>query len=97
MKNGAQLPGQQMVEQGLRDLTAGRQTEAALVVSMAVTALEQVGQEVRSAILEPELQLYRLLGQSLGDGAHSRYNALRRELSSYLRAASCANQSTPRG
>ena len=39
---------------------------------------------------EPELALYRLLGQEHGADADGRYNALVRRLISYQRAAECA-------
>jgi hypothetical protein len=62
---------------------------------MAVERLESLGYCVPSPFRDPEMALYRLLSKEFGDGAHSKYNAYRRRLASFLRAASCATSSTP--
>ncbi len=89
------LPGYEIVEAGLRDLRAGRETLSSLLVSMAVERLEQLGYSVPTPQTDPELRLYRRLEEQFGDGAHSKYNAYRRRLASFLRAASCVTPSTP--
>jgi hypothetical protein len=94
------LPGYEIVARGLEDLRHGRETIESLVVSMAVERLEALGYAVPPAHTDPELRLFRRLAAEVGDGAHSRYNAYRRRLSSFLRAASCsvracATSSTP--
>ena len=89
------LPGHEIVAAGLEDLASGRVTRGALLVSMAAERLCALGFAVDSPHPEPEIALYRLLAAELGDGAHSKYNAYRRQLASFLRAASCANPSTP--
>ena len=89
------LPGYEIVEAGLRDLRAGRETVHSLLVSMAVERFERLGYRVPSPLPDPEVALYRLLAEEFGNGAHSKYNAYRRRLASFLRAASCATSSTP--
>lgn len=89
------LPGYEIVQEGLRDLCDGRETLSSLVVSMAVERLERLGYRVPTPHPEPELRLYRRLADEFDDGAHSKYNAYRRQLVSFLRAASCVKSSTP--
>jgi len=88
------LPGFEIVEEGLRDLRAGRETLHSLLVSMAATRLEKLGYSVPSPLSDPELRLYRRLSERYGDGAHSKYNAYRRRLVSFLRTAACVTPST---
>jgi hypothetical protein len=84
-----ELPGAELVEQGLEDLGAGRETEAALLLEIAAPRLRALGVDVgtgRSTSEEsPEHRLYRLL--SAQADAHSRYNALLARIASYARAA----------
>lgn len=87
-----ELPGHDLVDKGLRDLAAGQETVEALLVSMAPSALREVGLTVPPPLEEPQLKLFALLGQTLGNGAHSRYNAYRRRLASYLRSARCVRR-----
>ncbi len=84
------LPGAELVDKGLRDLLAGCETEESLLVSLAAPALRSVGLSVPSPIVEPEVRLYGLLASQHGAGAHSRYNALVRQIVSFRRAAACA-------
>lgn len=82
------LPGAERVEQGLGDLRRGRQSVEALWLAAAATRLRSLGLAVPDPSRlppEPELALYRALeGES--DDPYSRYNALRRELDSFLAA-----------
>ncbi|MCB9881823.1 MAG: hypothetical protein H6834_08545 [Planctomycetes bacterium] len=87
------LPGGELVERGLEDLRRGNDSCEALLVSMARTRLTQLGIVVPLAALpDPELRLYRMLEASYGLGAHSKYNAWRRRLASFLRAVSCVRK-----
>ncbi|HEX9564594.1 MAG TPA: hypothetical protein VF981_11510 [Gemmatimonadaceae bacterium] len=86
----ANLPGTEFIEQGIRDLERGEETVESLLVSIGAPRLRALGVAVPSAIEEPELRLYRRLAVQHGAGAHSRYNALVRRLTSYQRAAACA-------
>jgi hypothetical protein len=83
------LPGADLVEQGLNDLEHGLETAPAMLVAMAFERLREVGIEAPREVADAHLRLYALLSAELGDGAHSRYNALRRRLISFLHAKAC--------
>ena len=87
-------PGYDIIEEGLEDLKTGRETIHSLLVSMASGKLRSLGYVVSTPLANPEIRCYLLIANQLGDGAHSRYNAYRRRLASFLRAASCVNSST---
>jgi hypothetical protein len=84
------LPGHDLIEQGLTDLAAGVETAAALLVSIGAPRLRQLGLELAAAIPDCEHRLYELLRRDDPDSAHSRYNALIRRLVSFERALACA-------
>ena len=82
------LPGHDLVAAGLADLTAGCETPASLLVTMASPRLRPLGFEIPEAepASNPSHRLYALL-ELEGPGAHSRYNALVRRIVSFARAA----------
>jgi hypothetical protein len=81
------LPGHELVETGLADLAAGRETVEALLVAMAEPRLRSLGIDVPPCAGEgASHRLYALLAES-GAGAHSRYNALVARVVSFARAA----------
>jgi hypothetical protein len=85
------FPGSELVSEGLADLSAGRESESALLVAMAAPRLRMVGIDVpANGGTRPSHRLYELLAQS-GDGAHSRYNALVARIVSFARAAENAS------
>ena len=85
------LPGAELVEEGLRDLARGAETQAACLVSIGAPKLRSLGIAVpQPAIPDPEHRLYALLAREDSDSAHGRYNALVRLLVSFERAAACA-------
>ncbi len=89
-----ELPGGDLVRQGLEDLRAGVESAQALLVRMFAPRLRQLAFEIPDDDVADELpghRLYALLQQSHGDAAHSRYNALVRRLVSFARAAECAS------
>lgn len=87
----AGLPGHELVSAGLRDLAAGRETEASLLVTMAAPRLRALGIDVPAvAAGNPSHLLYRNLAAH-GENAHSRYNALVRRMASFARAAEHAS------
>lgn len=87
------LPGEDLIEAGLRDLRAGRETIAALLVAIGSPRLRRLGLDLPEQLPHrPERRLYDLLAQDDQDSAHSRYNAFIRRLISYERAAECVNQ-----
>jgi hypothetical protein len=91
------IPGRHLVSRGLADLAAGRETIEAMLVVTGAERLRELGRHV------PEvdgagigLRLYALVEADVGEvRAHSRYNALRRRLLSYLRTAA-ADGDAPR-
>jgi hypothetical protein len=81
------LPGERMIRRGLADARAGTWTREALVVSVAPTRLRLLGLELPEALpRDPELALYARLQQDGEDDPYARYNALLRELDSFLEA-----------
>ena len=87
----AELPGGALIRQGLDDLAAGLESDAALLVLVGAPRLRRLGIEVPSAA-HPwvEHRLYERLAHVDPGAAHSRYNALIRALVSFERAAECA-------
>lgn len=85
------LPGADLVQGGVADLNAGRETAEALLVSIGAPRLRSVGIELSSPIPFPEHKLYLLLASEKGDAAHSAYNSLVHRLVSFERAAACAS------
>jgi hypothetical protein len=83
---GSGLPGEDLIERGLADLRRGRETEAALLVSIGSPRLRRLGIEVPAPFGGAEHRLYALLSRTGSDSAHSRYNALLRRLVSFERA-----------
>ena len=83
------LPGAEIVEQGLVDARAGKLTVFVCLLWIAMPTLHQAGlipEEVMATPCpEPELALYRLLRNEGGD-AFGRYNSLLRRLVSFERA-----------
>jgi len=82
------LPGSDLVREGLADLEKGKMSESALLVLIASPRLRRLGIEIPQAEhSQPfEHQLYELLEERLGAGAHSHYNSLIRRIVSYARA-----------
>jgi hypothetical protein len=81
------LPGAELIEKGLADLEAGRESVEALLVSIGAPRLQALGMGVVSPLPSPEHRLYELLAAEDPDSAHSRYNALIRRLVSFEDAA----------
>ncbi len=90
MSASSSLPGAELIEAGLRDLSRGAETVESLLVSIAAQRLRSLGLDVPPAIADAELRLYHQLAAMHGAAAHSRYNALVRRLVSFQRAAACA-------
>jgi hypothetical protein len=66
-----EIPGGDLVREGLRDLREGRETAPALLVAIGARRLQQLGIEV-PALETPEHRLYDLLEREDSDSAHSR-------------------------
>jgi hypothetical protein len=89
----AVLPGEDLIEAGVKDLREGRETVEALLVAIGSPRLRRLGLELPEQLpANPEHRLYYLLARDDEDSAHSRYNAYIRRLVSYERAAECVNR-----
>lgn len=89
----AVLPGGDLIDDGLNDLTLGRETIAALLVAIGAPRLRRLGFVLPNTLPEhPEHRLYDLLSKDDEDSAHSRYNSLIRRLVSFERAAECVKE-----
>jgi len=87
------LPGDDLIETGLRDLNSGLETVAALLVAIGAPRLRRTGLDLPDQLPDnPEHRLYDLLARDDSDSAHSRYNSLIRKLVSYERAAECVTK-----
>jgi hypothetical protein len=85
----AGLPGSALIERGLRDLEDGRTSAESLLVTVAAARLEALGvldPGLATGSTEAPLALYAWLGESGIMDPYSTYNALLRELSSFVRA-----------
>ena len=85
------LPGADLVERGVADLKARRETTEALLVSIGAPRLRSLGYDLPPSFDSPEHRLYLRLAEEKGNAAHSAYNALIRRLVSFERATQCAN------
>jgi hypothetical protein len=82
------VPGWELVRAGLADLAAGRVTIEGELVRSASERLAGLGIVADDGDLQPVNRLYELVEAEVGPArAHGRYNALRRRLASFLRAA----------
>ena len=87
------LPGEELIEAGVRDLREQRETVAALLVAIGAPRLRRLEVQLPDVLPDdPERRLYELLVRDEPDSAHSRYNALIRKLVSYERAAECVSR-----
>jgi hypothetical protein len=83
------LPGFELVQQGLKDLESGTESIAALLVLIGYPRLRQLGvvQTLADDLREaPENRLYQLLAREIPVEAYGRYNAFIRQLVSFERA-----------
>lgn len=88
------LPGAELVLDGIKELQQGLETNMSLLVAIGTTRLRSAGLRVpdRPDMSElPEHQLYRRLSKQYGNEAHSRYNAMVRRLISFERALEVRN------
>jgi hypothetical protein len=88
-----ELPGADLVLDGLADLRAGRESENSLLVEIAAPRLRALGHAVPQApqdgnvgVESPEHRLYDYLARRSDVSVHSRYNALLARIASYARA-----------
>ena len=82
-----------MIQEGINDLSMGRETIPALLAAIGAPKLRSIGITLPDFdIRYPEHRLYDLLATDGSDSAHSRYNALIRRLVSFERAALCVKK-----
>ena len=88
------LPGAEIVLPGLADLRAERASVNASAVQAAAPRLRRAGLDAPSADDDTPAAhiLYRQLDEELGDGAHSRYNAILARVASFAGAAELARR-----
>lgn len=85
MPDLARLPGADRVDRGLHDLIEGRLSTDALLVAVAAGRLRALGLAVPQDVPEePDLALYESLRDHPSGDPYYRYNALRRELDSFI-------------
>jgi hypothetical protein len=92
VEHGAQferLPGAEIVLAGIADLRAGQRSINAMAVQCAAPRLRKLGLEAPSADggVPAAHALYLALREELGDGAHSRYNAILARVASFAAGA----------
>jgi hypothetical protein len=88
----AALPGEELIEAGLKDLHAGRETIEVLLAAIGNPRLSRLGFALPDLLPpNPEHRLYALLARTNGDAAHSQYNSWIRRLVSFERAAEREN------
>jgi len=88
-KTEVKLPGEDLVKKGLKDLSEGHSSPAALLVLIGAPRLRRLGILISTKNkppLHPEHALYQTLQIENPKGVHSRYNAFIRRLISYERA-----------
>ena len=91
-----QLPGAEIVLAGIADVEAGRKTVNASAVLSAASRLSRIGLGPLPSSSEDAPATHELYGQlndELGDGAHSRYNAILARVASFAGAAERARSS----
>jgi hypothetical protein len=82
-----------MIDKGLDDLAAGRETAESLAVSLAAPRLRREGVPLpESRLPDAERRLYRLLEVAHGDLAHVRYLAHLRQVASFADACRLARR-----
>jgi len=82
------LPGEDLIEAGLKDLRDGRESIAGLLVAIGSPRLRRLGLDLPSDLSSnPEHRLYHLLAKDDSDSAHSRYNTYLRHLTMFAHSA----------
>jgi hypothetical protein len=87
-EHGEELPGSEILREGLRDLRAGVASVHALLVQIARPRLERLGIELPGGVsdVDVELTLYRRLREEAAEDAYGQYNAWLRRLARLCRA-----------
>jgi hypothetical protein len=86
------LPGADLIRTGLAARARGESTIEALLIAIGAPRLRALGVLPADDMpdrAEPEIALYRALGELYPHDTHSRYNALIRRMVSFERALEC--------
>ena len=86
------LPGGDIIDAGLADLTNGTVSPQSLAVSLAAPRLRREGVPVPTPFADAEDRLYDLLAETSGNLAHARYSAYLRQLASFADACRLARR-----
>src|SRR5687768_6043773 len=82
-----ELPGEQIIREGLKDLVAGRESIGSCLVQIGATRLREAGVPIPEQVdIDADRSLYRLLSATHGNGAHSQYNSWIRQFVSFERS-----------
>ena len=86
------LPGEEIIQKGMLDLSENRITKEALLVSIGEPRLNRLGYVIPpcNTPATPEHTLFKLCVQEDPQHAHRAYNALIRRLTSFEHAATRA-------
>ena len=80
------LPGEALIRKGLQDLTSGTESNESLLVLIGGPRLRLLNIPVpKPPTPDADRQLYKSLCETHGYEAHSQYNSLVRQLSSFAR------------
>ncbi len=82
------LPGHEIVEQGLLDIRLGKKTEYSYLLYSASSRMQNIGISLEGE--EPDdasVKAFRILESKLGNSAHSAFNAMNRQLLSFIKAS----------
>jgi hypothetical protein len=84
----AGLPGEEMIRKGIQDLGNSVESNESLLVQIGWPRLNLLGAPIKQSWrnIDSDRQLYARLCQTHGYEAHSQYNSLVRQLSSFARA-----------
>ena len=81
------LPGYEIVEKGLEDIRHGQLTEYSYLLYSAQTRFNDIGIKIEGEMpADSSVKAFQILESKLGNGAHSAFNALNRQLLSFIKA-----------
>ena len=84
----AKLPGYEIVEIGLEDIRQGLLTEYSYLLYSAQTRFSDIGIKIEGEVpVDSSIKAFKIIETKLGDEAHSVFNALNRQLLSFIKAS----------
>jgi hypothetical protein len=91
----ADLPGYELVQTGVADISAARRSTAAALTALGLARLRFLGVDVPEppADKDPHETLWQLIEAEVGpDAAHARYNGLVARLVAFMQAVPCVSR-----